>query len=68
MYMRLLCYESTSDITTQEQLWLAVRNNGWMSCGPIQGVNRFYIPESRVFWALLVDPTLRRLPNDDYIA
>ena len=68
MYMRILCYESTSDITTQEQLWLAVRKSGWMSCGPIQGVNRFYIPESMITWALLVDNTLRRIPSLDYIA
>ena len=68
MYMRLLCYESSATIAIQETLWLAVRKSGWMSAGYVQGVNRFYIPESIEFWALLVDSTLRRIPDDDYIA
>ena len=68
MYMRLLCYESSASMATQELLWLAVRKQGWMSAGHVQGVNRFYIPESIEFWALIVDPTLRRIHLHDYIA
>ena len=66
--MRILCYESSADSATQETLWLAVRKAGWMSAGYVQGVNRFYIPESISFWAVLVDSTLRRIPEHDYIA
>ena len=65
--MLILCYESTANITTQEILWLAVSKQGWVSAGPIQGINRFYIPESLVPWAMLVDSTLRRVPEHDWI-
>jgi hypothetical protein len=65
--MLILCYESTANITTQEQLWLAVRKSGWVSASACIGVNRFYIPESLVPWAMLVDSTLRRVPKQDYI-
>lgn len=65
--MLILCYESSASITTQEQLWLAVSKSGWMSAGPIKGINRFYIPEDRVAWAMLVDSTLRRVPEQDWI-
>jgi hypothetical protein len=66
MYIR--CYESTADMVTQETLWLAVRKSGWMSNTGILGINRYYIPESLEFWAVLVDSSLRRIPSLDYIA
>jgi hypothetical protein len=68
MYMLILCYESSASLATQEILWLAVSKNGWMSAGPVEGINRFYIPEDRVAWAILVDSTLRRVPEYDYVA
>lgn len=65
MYIR--CYESTADSITQEQLWTAVAPLGWMSSSAVPGVIRFYIHESMEFWALIIDPTLRRIPEQDHI-
>jgi len=65
--MRLLCYESRADATTQEQLWLCVRRGdyGWLSIG--YDSYRWHIPEDRVEWAILIDPLMTRLPKLDYI-
>ena len=67
MLMHILCYESSASLDTQETLWICVRKCGWMSAGPVQGTNRFFIPEDLCWWALLIDPNLRRLSALDYI-
>ena len=65
--MRILCYESSASYEVQDTLWLSVCKRGWMSSGPFRGINRFFIPEDLCWWALLVDPNLRRIPKLDYI-
>lgn len=65
MYVR--CYSTWADESTQEQLWLALRNKGWISATPIKGINYFYIPETLETWCLVIDPSLKRYPKDDYI-
>ena len=67
MLVYVRCYESTSPIAIQEQVWRTLRNKGWMSAGPIQGINRFYIPEHLVTWCLLIDSNMRALPEHDWI-
>lgn len=59
----ILCYESTANILTQEQVWLY---SEWISSIP--GAIRFYIREDRASLALLADSTLVRKPHLDYIA
>jgi hypothetical protein len=65
MYIR--CYQSSADIAIQEQLWRAIRDSGWMSSTAVLGYNKFFIPEDRVSWCLLIDSTLYRVPREDYI-
>ena len=65
MYIR--CYQSSADMDIQEQLWLAIRDSGWMSSTAVSGINRFFIPLTLEFWCLLIDSTLYRLPKEDYI-
>jgi hypothetical protein len=65
MYVR--CYSTWADESTQEQLWLALRNKGWFGAGPTKGINYFYIPENLLTWCLLIDPSLKHYPKDDYI-
>ena len=65
--MRILCYESSASYEVQDTLWICVRKRGWMSSGPVEGMNRFFIPEDLCWWALLIDPDLRRLSALDYI-
>jgi hypothetical protein len=65
--MRVQCYSTWADPATQEQLWAVVNSKGWLCAGPVVGVNYFYIPENLVTWCLLIDPTLKHLPKDDWI-
>ncbi len=64
--MRVCCYSTWADLPVQEQLWLAVRDHGWISAGPVEGVNYYYIPETLVSWCLLIDPSLRACPSCDW--
>jgi len=61
--MRVYCYQTLADITTQEQLWLCSEA---VSAGPIGSSNRFYIREDRLTLALILDPTMTRKPSLDY--
>jgi hypothetical protein len=65
MYVR--CYSTWADAATQEQLWLALRDKGWMGAGPVNPINYFYIPEYLESWCLLIDSSLRRVPENDWI-
>jgi hypothetical protein len=51
----------------QEQLWLALRTKGWLCATPIAGINYYYIPENLLTWCLLIDPSLRHYPSNDWI-
>ena len=61
--MRVYCYQSWSDPTTQQQLWLC---SDAMSAGPIRACNRFYIREDLLSFALLLDPLMRHMRELDY--
>lgn len=65
MYIR--CYQSSADISTQEQLWSVIQSSGWMSSTAVSGINRFFIPESLESWCLLIDSTLCRISREDHI-
>jgi hypothetical protein len=65
--MRVCCYSTWADQSTQEQLWLALKDKGWISAGPTQGINYFYIPEHLLTWCKLIDPTLKHHPKNDWI-
>jgi hypothetical protein len=65
MYIR--CYSTWANISTQEQVWQVLRDKGWISAGPIKGYNHFYIPDHLVTWCLLIDPTLKHHPTDDWL-
>ena len=61
--MRLLCYESYACESTRELIWLSADSATVL---PFNGV-RFYIREDRIAFALLADPSMRRLATMDYI-
>jgi hypothetical protein len=61
MYIR--CYESYADIDTKEQLWLCAE---YISAMPGNAV-RFYILESKLSFALLIDPGMRHIRREDLI-
>lgn len=61
--MRVLCYQTWADKTTQEQLWLCAEAVGAMPAG----CARFYIREDRLSFALLLDPDMRHIKNLDYV-
>lgn len=65
MYVR--CYSTHAPMDVQEQLWHALRNKGWLCATPITGTNYYYIPENLETWCLLIDPSLKRYPKDDWI-
>ena len=65
MYIR--CYSSHATEAVQEQLWQTVQQGGWISAGPIKTIVFYYIPESLLAWALLIDYTLNTHPERDYI-
>ena len=60
------CYSTLSDSTTQDCLFhYTLSVGGWISTH--LGQLDVYIPEDRVAWALLIDPTLERRSTLDYI-
>ena len=64
--MRLLCYKCTCPSDTRELVWNLVRNKrGFI--GDRYSHMLFWIPESCVAFALLIDPTLEANPKEDYI-
>ena len=64
--MRLLCYKCTCPSDTRELLWNLVRDReGFI--GDRLSHMLFWIPESYTSFALLIDPTLERVPREDYI-
>lgn len=67
MLVYVRCYESTATMDVQEQLWLVLQSKGWMSAGPIQGINYYYIPEWLESWCLIIDSKLKRHPDRDWI-
>jgi hypothetical protein len=65
--MRVYCYSTHAAMDVQEQLWLALRTKGWLCATPITGINYYYIPENLLTWCLLIDPSLKPYPKDDWI-
>ena len=59
----LRCYESLADDDTKQQIWLC---SLYLSAQPGNAV-RFYIPEDKLSWALLIDPTMRHIAKEDLI-
>jgi hypothetical protein len=60
--MRVYCYQTWSDPTTQEQLWLCADAVHAMPAH----CARFYIREDRLSFALLLDPSMRHIAKLDY--
>ena len=64
--MRLLCYKCTCPSDTRELVWNLVRDKrGFI--GDRYSHMLFWIPESYVSFALLIDPTLEPVPREDLI-
>jgi hypothetical protein len=61
------CYSSHASESVQEQLWQTVQQGGWISASPIKSTVFYYIPESLLAWALLIDSTLTAHPTRDYV-
>ena len=64
--MRLLCYKCTCPSDTRELVWNLVRNKAGF-IGDRYSHMLFWIPESCVEFALLIDPTLERVAREDLI-
>ena len=64
--MRLYCYKCTCHWLTRELLWNLVRDKNGFISDRISHM-MFWIPESCVDFALLIDPTLERVIKEDYI-
>ena len=60
--MRVYCYQTWADPTTQEQLWLCAEAVHAM----VANCSRFYIREDKRSFALLLDPTMRHMAKLDY--
>jgi hypothetical protein len=58
------CYRSSADIEIQEQIWLCALYVHALAVAPYA---EFYIPEDRVFFALMIDPTMRHIAKNDLI-
>jgi len=58
------CYRSSADIEIQEQIWLC---SLYVHAYSVQGILEFYIPEDRVFFALMIDPDMRHIASKDLI-
>jgi hypothetical protein len=65
MYVR--CYSTWAPSHVQEQLWSVLRSKGWIGATAIKGINYFYIPENLETWCLLIDSSLKRVPEHDWI-
>ena len=64
--MRLYCFKCTCHWTTRELLWRLVRDKNGFISDQISHM-RFWFPESHVAFALLIDPTLERVAQEDLI-
>ena len=64
--MRLYCYRCTCHWPTRELLWNLVRDKNGFISDQISHM-RFWFPESHVAFALLIDPTLERVAQEDLI-
>jgi hypothetical protein len=63
--MKLIrCYRSCADYSIREQIWQCSEYVHTMSTEPYA---EFYIPEDRVFFALMIDPTMRHIASKDLI-
>lgn len=60
--MRVYCYQTWADMTTQEQLWLCAE----AVCAMPAHCARFYIREDRLSFAFLLDPHMRHIKEMDY--
>jgi hypothetical protein len=64
--MRLYCFKCTCHVDTRELLWRLVRDHDGFVSDQLSHM-RFWFPESRVAFALLIDPTLVAVPQEDLI-
>lgn len=65
-HTRILCYKCTAHARTREQLWTLIQNkSGFISDRYTHMM--FWFPEQCVNLALLIDPTLERIPREDYL-
>jgi len=58
------CYRTCASYEIQEQLWLCAL---YVHAVSVEPYAEFYIPEDRVFFALLIDPHMVHLPKKDLI-
>ena len=64
--MRIQCYKCTAPNHTREQLWNLIQfKDGFISDRYTHMM--FWIPPHYESLALLIDPTLERVPKEDYI-
>ena len=61
---RLQCWESRGTLDQREAIWLMIQDKGWLS-DRIASM-RFWIPEHKVIFAHLIDPSLKRVASEDY--
>ena len=65
-YTRILCYRCTASEDTRERLWRLIQfKDGFI--GDRYSHMLFWIPDQCEDFALLIDPTLERMPKEDYI-
>lgn len=62
--MLLKCYRSNAHIDIQEQVWLCAE---YVHAYSVQGYLEFYIREDKVYWALIIDPSMRPIRHKDLI-
>lgn len=62
--MLIRCYRSSASIEIQQQIWLCSEYVHAMSIEPYA---EFYIREDRVWFALMIDPTMRHQAHKDLI-
>ena len=62
--MIIRCYRSSAEYAVQEQVWQCSEYVHAMSVEPYA---EFYIREDRVFFALMIDPSMRHIASKDLI-
>ena len=62
--MLIRCYRTCASYEIQEQLWLCAL---YVHAESDEPYSEFYIPEDRVWFALLIDPNMVHLPKKDLI-
>ena len=66
IHSRIQCYKCTASELTREQLWRLIQfKQGFI--GDRYSHMLFWIPNQCVDLALLIDPTLERIPKEDYL-